>query len=499
MELQQRSIQAPSSLSVIDNYVKDGYTMTHYKKLAERVKKMCEELLKNLGIRAVVTFRAKSRDSLKKKLEKMDIDFKTPQEIESNIFDLAGVRIALYVPNQKHMVTKGINELFNVHMWNKKRGKAKDELVCKRCKKTGGDLDANSCTEDSESAGVTNDFGDSSSIISETYHPVFAGYIADHAQVKLYEGQAEGLDDWKADHIVEIQVVSVLLHAWAEVEHGITYKEIKAEAGMEERKILDSINGIIMSAELLLDQLHKTHTDRVESFQRPFKDQFDLSNTLSQYMAALIIEEGVRSLNWKMLLSLLGATNLSSRKTLKPMLEKLEFTLHTDQYDLVMLKKRYLECPDNVRPFRLDRQMYLPFNLMEKILSQLSKECKQEAKERAMKNKRKETYQCHVLLSSLVWIRSLSWGESISSAITEMHLNSIEEEALEWLFTAAKRIDILNNEPTTENIAKDINIMWKWFEKQKKGTFFSFAFEISMMGAFGDFPNDLPKLEYNFR
>jgi ppGpp synthetase/RelA/SpoT-type nucleotidyltranferase len=497
MALPKRLSQVSTKTSVIDEYVQEGYNMSHYRGLAEKVKGMCEELLKTLGVRAVVTCRAKARESLKTKLEKMDLDFKTRHEIERNIFDLSGVRIALYLPYQKHLVIEEIKKKFNVHMWNEKRGKAKDEFVCKRCKRTAGDLDNISCTGDPESLSMLNDLGDASSIVGETYNPVFAGYIADHAQVKLNE-EAKGLDDWKPNHIVEIQIVSVLLHAWAEVEHDITYKEIKAEAGMEEKKILDSINGIIMSAELLLDQLHKTHVDRVDRFQRPFRDQWELSKFLSDYMAVLIDKEGEKTLDWKMLLGLLGAVNLNSRKTLKPMLKRLGFTIHTDKSNLVQLKQQYLDCPDNYRPFRLARHMYLPFNLMEQILSQISSECKSEARQRAMDNLRKETYQCHVLLSSFLWIRNLSWGESISSAVVEMNLDSKEKEALGWLFNAPKRKDILKNEPATSKIAMEINVMWDWFQRQQKGSFFSFAFEVSRMGAFGELPNDLPRLRITY-
>ena len=59
------------------------------------------------------------------------------------------------------------------------------------------------------------------------YRPRFAGYEAKHARVRLKKEQAERpwkLEDWKEYHVVEIQVVSVLGHAWAEVEHEIIYK-----------------------------------------------------------------------------------------------------------------------------------------------------------------------------------------------------------------------------------------------------------------------------------
>ena len=90
------------------------------------------------------------------------------------------------------------------------------------------------------------------------YRPRFAGYEAKHARVRLKKEQAERpskLEDWKEYHVVEIQVVSVLGHAWAEVEHDIIYKTNSSfdTAPQDEMVLLDGLNGMVRCSGLLLD------------------------------------------------------------------------------------------------------------------------------------------------------------------------------------------------------------------------------------------------------
>src|SRR2546429_565876 len=96
-----------------------------------------------------------------------------------------------------------------------------------------------------------------------TYVERFPGYVARHYCVRL-RPEHVGKDDDRS-YVVEIQVVSVLVHAWAEVEHDILYKKKFRKASVHEKRILDCLNGLLRTGEGLLEQLHEVYLARVTS------------------------------------------------------------------------------------------------------------------------------------------------------------------------------------------------------------------------------------------
>src|SRR5208283_1034699 len=70
------------------------------------------------------------------------------------------------------------------------------------------------------------------------------GYVATH-----YLVQGEG--DY-ADASVEIQVASVLMHAWAEVTHDLAYKPEKGTLTPEELTLVNDLNEIVQAGEAVL-------------------------------------------------------------------------------------------------------------------------------------------------------------------------------------------------------------------------------------------------------
>ena len=46
---------------------------------------------------------------------------------------------------------------------------------------------------------------------------------------------------------IEIQVASVLMHAWSEVEHDLVYKPLQGTLSDEELAILDELNGLVLA------------------------------------------------------------------------------------------------------------------------------------------------------------------------------------------------------------------------------------------------------------
>ena len=68
--------------------------------------------------------------------------------------------------------------------------------------------------------------------------------------------------------------------AWAEVGHNIIYKKFTGNPSEDESRILDCLNGLVATGELLLDQFHNIHVSRVASMNEPFATKYSLGDFL---------------------------------------------------------------------------------------------------------------------------------------------------------------------------------------------------------------------------
>ena len=183
-----------------------------YYKLSHIASTKLETEIANRGIKASVSYRAKSPDSLKEKLRKRtDKKYRKVQDIFNDIIDLAGVRVALYFPSDRDLVDEIVNDLFEVKKKKKFPESSHDPEPSKR----------------------------------------FSGYWATHYRVVLNNADKE--NSRYLNTIFEIQVASLLMHAWAEVEHDLVYKPFSGELSEEELAVLDQINGLVLSGEIALE------------------------------------------------------------------------------------------------------------------------------------------------------------------------------------------------------------------------------------------------------
>jgi ppGpp synthetase/RelA/SpoT-type nucleotidyltranferase len=88
----------------------------YYQELARLGAQRCEELAKENGIRAIVTFRAKRPDALREKLRQRATtrNYHIPGEIREDIVDLSGVRVALYFPADRAKFSSLIADSFRL-------------------------------------------------------------------------------------------------------------------------------------------------------------------------------------------------------------------------------------------------------------------------------------------------------------------------------------------------------------------------------------------------
>src|SRR5205807_113032 len=85
----------------------------------------------------------------------------------------------------------------------------------------------------------------------------FSGYWATHYRVQLRDNQLTDAQQRYTEARIEIQVASVLMHAWSEVDHDLAYKPLQGRLSEDEYAILDELNGLVMVGEITLEQLQR--------------------------------------------------------------------------------------------------------------------------------------------------------------------------------------------------------------------------------------------------
>jgi ppGpp synthetase/RelA/SpoT-type nucleotidyltranferase len=213
---------------------------------ARLVYQQLESHLQASGIRAIVTSRAKKPLSLERKLRQRSLSkkkqYKSLDEVYADIVDLAGVRVALYFPSDRDEIDKIISKLFLLTEPRKDFPLSSPHSKDKR----------------------------------------FSGYWATHYRVRLREDFHSDPSKRYCAARVEIQVASVLMHAWAEVEHDLVYKPAQGKLSEDEYAILDELNGLVLAGEIALERLQRAVKARVGRLELPFSNHYELAAYLSE-------------------------------------------------------------------------------------------------------------------------------------------------------------------------------------------------------------------------
>jgi hypothetical protein len=98
-----------------------------------------------------------------------------------------------------------------------------------------------------------------------------------HYRVQLKEQDLSEPERWYATPRIEIQVASVLMHGWSEVEHDLVYKPLAGELSAEEHAILDQLNGLVLAGEISLETLQRSGEARVAVTDRKIANHYDLA------------------------------------------------------------------------------------------------------------------------------------------------------------------------------------------------------------------------------
>lgn len=200
----------------MEQFVKERQLYEDHRLLAEQKVK---ELIKQKGIMGIVSSRVKAPDRLREKLIKRDREeknYQTVDDIVRDIPDLIGLRVALYFPGD----ISNIGELL------------KQEFVIRKSKEFPARVDDfDTCYDQGFTAYKRRRYPGYD-------ERRFDGYCAAHHHICLPDPPGETLE---FNPIMEIQVASLLMHAWSEVEHDLAYKNKKGEVSREEYEVLDEI------------------------------------------------------------------------------------------------------------------------------------------------------------------------------------------------------------------------------------------------------------------
>lgn len=331
-------------MSIIENFIKQ-YEKEYdfFKQLARLGHDLLENEIVNRGIKALVSNRAKRIDRLKEKIIKRDPkkNYKSKKDIENDIVDLAGVRVALYFPSEREIIGQVISDLFEVI---------------------------------------------GTKIFPENPHKPkpnkrFSGYWATHYRVKIKKNNE--IDERFTDTIFEIQVASVLMHAWSEVEHDLVYKPSSGELSEDELAILDEINWLVLTGEIALERLQRAITERTKK-QTEITDKYDLTNLMfhnytnnfkninfgnTEYLAKYL--KAIKKIDTSQIAEAMKNINLNLNETFSDQLFQNIIALNKNQDNLNKYFSQITNDKRRVSGFELFTKTWIVF---EKVISQLNKE-----------------------------------------------------------------------------------------------------------------------------
>lgn len=232
-------------MDIINSFIKKfEKDRINYDNIKEKAFSLIDKKLKESGILSINTSRLKNSESLREKLIKRNKERTSPYkdivEIEDDIVDLIGIRIALYFPNDFEKVKNIIDSTFKVEK--------------------------------------IKDFPEQQNK-NDIYKQIFPGYVAKHFRVYLKHVN-ENQNTINNKQIVEIQVATLLMHAWAEVDHDLRYKQLKGDLSYDEYESLDEINGLIIASEIALQKLQRISQLRITSEEKEFGSHYELASYL---------------------------------------------------------------------------------------------------------------------------------------------------------------------------------------------------------------------------
>lgn len=218
-----------------------------YESYCERLQTLISQLLAGAGVRVhAIENRAKDVESFKQKLQKPEKKYTNPLR---EITDLCGIRIIVFYLNDLERVRSILDQEFEI-----------DE--------------------------------DNSSDRGAVLKPNEFGYHSHHYVINLSTAR-KNLSEWRAfsDICAEIQVRTVLQHAWAAISHALQYKA-KTNVPAEVSRKLFRVSGLLELADEEFSEIHTASKSLTESIVKSIEEgNFEIGiniSSIKQYLASSI-------------------------------------------------------------------------------------------------------------------------------------------------------------------------------------------------------------------
>ena len=252
------------------------------------------------GFQAKFDFRVKDPDSLETKLIKRNKErvrelgrgYQTELEIWNDVYDRAGVRILLYTS-------------------------AKPQLAAVR-----------------ETITSTFDMAQEPKQFEQTaYVGLYPEYTGTHYRVYLKQDHITQLQENKVKlepllnrmFMVEIQVVSIFRHVYAEVSHDVLYKTMSGTPSEHEAAMFNTLSGVCLLGDTALEQLHFLYDERIKRMNQVFANKYELGSFLSKWISQNPSVTKLAQGPMEVLRRFLVACNKATPKGLEDVLSKLTF------------------------------------------------------------------------------------------------------------------------------------------------------------------------------
>ncbi|CAI7628998.1 unnamed protein product [Penicillium pancosmium] len=187
--------------------------------------------------------------------------FQTPAEMFASLQDFGGMRISLYFPGDVERVASILQDHLQViKVTNKRQGSGGR---ARRMQELIDYLQTPKFDKEKIKHPTTVTHSE-----QDVFSRTFSGYKATHFVVKLRDEDIpdDRRDAWK-DVVVEIQVGTLVMHVWSEIEHDMIYKPLDSQGegiSNDEERLLDLINGIVLTGEAALQQLEASTAKRLD-------------------------------------------------------------------------------------------------------------------------------------------------------------------------------------------------------------------------------------------
>lgn len=307
------------------------------------------------------------------------------------------------------------------------------------------------------------------------YRPRHLGYRAVHYRVPMKESEDEGKAyNWMENDQVEIQVVSALTHAWAEVGHDILYKSYAfGQPTFEEERTLDALNGLIQSGDLLLESFQEMLLKRTSM---PFKFREQLTDFLRRFFNADHDDDDLEPATFPrgegiyILFKFLEKEGLNSPMKVRRSLEVLCYPFeHHDKEQ--QIRRSFNPVPT----FAPDMSVVLC--LIRDFLREKAYAAPQE--HRCAKD------MCAIMMSALTILQyALGGPEEARDYLQKTNMTREQIVSMNFLLGSPKRHTALDGEHDQRIVESSLRDAWTWFRigASESASLCGFLFRLAEMG-----------------